>query len=913
MITSRLVAGQFLFLFFLPSTLLFALPFHCDLTETEVVLTSGGATFNIGRRGRWGWVRAGGERLHIYGRHAKLGNLNACSKERREFRLLVDTDERKVVASTIPITIEKEKTDKPTDKMKLEMSFEIRKDIPALLLTAGLSNLEEDGKTKVCLFSTSIIKNSGGGYETAKGKYVKKPRADVYLDKLLGRERWVYFGKVRLGFIVPDAFAYMSHSDHLSFAVGRHMVCKTNDKVSLQAVVVAAEDVNGFKSLTARIRASDLDVEKLQGMLSVGTWRRRLGLLGDRLRSIQAKSDSALHWKERTDKELRLFETEITGLTTDINTYTDREEIESVTRKVEARLGDFDFVVSAIGADSVTTSDYLCYVVDPLSSETIRPYAIPASQRRLSTDIKMVVCAGEYEPASFVIQPFFADVDDLKPEPTDLRGANGAIPRSNVDVRVVKCWYVGGEGEVTSYLCKKVFTPELLLKDDSLVKVDTRAKENYLALDFPDGRKYVCISKEKHDMPSVPGVAEFPVRDSPSLLPVHIPKGVNKQFWVTVKVPESASPGIYSGAIALNAKGVPVGELTLSIRVLPFRLARPYYISSIYYKGELTVSGKGKIGTKWASKNPAQYANEMANLFAHGVFNPTLYVRWRGFDEELIARTLAIRTEAGMGGQPLFTFGQTTPVCSTKRELEQLRADAKRYVDFCKSHGATEVYFYGKDEAKGQGLTDQRKSWEAIRAAGGKIFVAGYRKGAHQVHGKGGGNFELMGDIQDVLVCAGYPSKEEADRWHSVGHKILCYGNPQTGIEDPEIYRRNFGLLLWQQDYDGAMDHAYQVSYRHTWNDFDDSGFRDENMTFATADGVIDTIEWEGYREGVDDVRYLTTLIESLDRARRVGNGHKARAITSAEEYLRSLKTAPLKNLNTIRFRLMKHIMELER
>ena len=28
----------------------------------------------------------------------------------------------------------------------------------------------------------------------------------------------------------------------------------------------------------------------------------------------------------------------------------------------------------------------------------------------------------------------------------------------------------------------------------------------------------------------------------------------------------------------------------------------------------------------------------------------------------------------------------------------------------------------------------------------------------------------------------------------------------------------------------------------------------------AGVNGVIDTIAWEGYREGVDDVRYITTL-----------------------------------------------------
>ena len=36
-------------------------------------------------------------------------------------------------------------------------------------------------------------------------------------------------------------------------------------------------------------------------------------------------------------------------------------------------------------------------------------------------------------------------------------------------------------------------------------------------------------------------------------------------------------------------------------------------------------------------------------------------------------------------------------------------------------------------------------------------------------------------------------------------------------------------------------------------------------MRAKTVDGVIDTIAWEGYREGVDDVRYVTTLQKAIE------------------------------------------------
>jgi hypothetical protein len=82
-------------------------------------------------------------------------------------------------------------------------------------------------------------------------------------------------------------------------------------------------------------------------------------------------------------------------------------------------------------------------------------------------------------------------------------------------------------------------------------------------------------------------------------------------------------------------------------------------------------------------------------------------------------------------------------------------------------------------------------------------------------------------------------------------------------VENPEIYRKNFGFTLWNDGYDGAMDYAYQDTCGQSiWNDFDDINYRDHVFAYPTSNGVIDTIQWEGWREGVDDTRYLATLMK---------------------------------------------------
>ncbi len=64
-------------------------------------------------------------------------------------------------------------------------------------------------------------------------------------------------------------------------------------------------------------------------------------------------------------------------------------------------------------------------------------------------------------------------------------------------------------------------------------------------------------------------------------------------------------------------------------------------------------------------------------------------------------------------------------------------------------------------------------------------------------------------------------------------------------------------------------------------------------MTYPTADGVIDTVQWEGFREGIDDVRYVCALEAAIARAKldpaKVQEAARAEAwLQEAGERLRS-------------------------
>lgn len=514
------------------------------------------------------------------------------------------------------------------------------------------------------------------------------------------------------------------------------------------------------------------------------------------------------------------------------------------------------------------------YVVPAITNDQILPDT-DVSDSYLSDEISIFASPGEFEPASFVVHPE-GGIDDLQITASALTGPGGSIPSSNVDIKVLKVWYQAGilSIEPMSNKDTKILVPELLLNDDSLVKVENG--HNYVKM--LDG-SYVWVSEVKSETQTlrIP-VDEFSVRDADTLQPVDIPAGTNKQFWVTVKVPDAISSGTYTGDISLRSSSGAIGKIDLEVEVLPITLSESIVIQSLYTSDKIVSAWPdGSVGT---FRSPAQMRVVLQNMWDHGVTNPVCN---QAFDETLLGQYLTIRKDVGMGGQPLYFLNLQPNGYQDPAEVQEL-------LDFVQDYDVTDLYVFGEDEASGDELTAQISSWQAIRSTGAKIAVACSR-----------GAFELVGNLLDLAIVSGVPTSEEAAKWHGVGHLVGDYANPQSGKEEPETYRRNFGLLLWQQDYDVAMTWTYFYGYAHPWNDFDHPSHRDSAFTYPTVNGVIDTNAWEGYREGVDDLRYLSTLLDLID-ARELDRTVDTASADGFVSYLKNvnLKTMDLNYLRSV-------------
>src|SRR5690606_38667893 len=88
------------------------------------------------------------------------------------------------------------------------------------------------------------------------------------------------------------------------------------------------------------------------------------------------------------------------------------------------------------------------------------------------------------------------------------------------------------------------------------------------------------------------------------------------------------------------------------------------------------------------------------------------------------------------------------------------------------------------------------------------------------------------------------------------------------------------GLARYKANYDGSYNYKYfsqlhgslyERQKANVWNDFSSDAFRGFNMVMPTVGGPIDTIAWEGFREGIDDVRYATLLKQDAEKAIATG------------------------------------------
>jgi len=656
----------------------------------------------------------------------------------------------------------------------------------------------------------------------------------------------------------------------------------------------------------------------LAGPKDVGIWTDKIALFlfGEKGASIKVFVDNVnLEGKipEKAEYEkvannawesyLDRVNSDFTSMLTKLDGNVDSEKIDSISKDVELRgypspdeFSEIETIVRLLPENSIDYS-----VIDPISKDSNVLSKSDFSQNKV---VKLVAANNEFEPASFIIRNNSSKKVNIKYNGISWVGKNSIVSEA-MDLRYVKRWYqAAGAWDVHWKKNDKdaKIVPELLLKDPSLVKVDQLSEKNFLKINNNGNSKYIDISERKlfENEPYSHESANFYVEDSKKLLPIEISsEGGYQQYWLTLDS-NFVQPGEYEGNLVFKTNGEDL-LIPLEITVLPFDLAQPPIDYTIYYRGVLHPDDIGTISSEF--KNKQQLKAEMQNIKAHGINNIGVYQtlqskkNWSDFSSSTLHETmhnyLKIMREAGFDSKELLYLGSQTGVSQSEKaidgvlqNLEEINTPAKKY-DF------EQVYMYGTDEAAGEELLAQQKVWKAVRDKGGKIFVAG-----------SSGHIPMMGELTDLLIYYNEISKNDLDYMHQKGNKVFKYQDPQSGPENPLLFRYKRGLYLWQKGFDGVMDYAYQHSFGFIWNDFDHEKYRDHVFAYPTATGVIDTIAWEGYREGIDDLRYIATLKSILSE-------ENPEISAEASKYLDSLKNDEEIDLVSMRKKIISFIQKL--
>ncbi|QDU96996.1 hypothetical protein [Lignipirellula cremea] len=557
----------------------------------------------------------------------------------------------------------------------------------------------------------------------------------------------------------------------------------------------------------------------------------------------------------------------------------------------------------------------VCYDVPAISSIPRLPDELPEDGRP-STRLRVVAAQGEYEPASFVIAPR-ADVTSLVLKASALQGPGGTIPAANVDLKVVKVWYQGGTAWYSYFgdSNRRELTPELLLNDENLLRVDQKTEQNELRV----GGKYQSVSYPRSDENEAFNFYTEPVADSPTLQPIRLEKGHNKQIWITVHVPESAAGGVYQGKIELLADGKNIGAMELAVRVLPFALPMPktYYDLDLDYL--VTLYGTGVLDMCERLNIPQAEADQLqnaiyANLLKHNVFNcrsdlTLSYQKDRAKAIEKLKHELQLMKQAGFVMKPLLSRGWAYP--AGEKDLDEYKDRIDDLVDTLVGEvGHKDIYITSWDEAGVDRIKIMRERARYTTSKGIKLWVSTHA----------GRHFDLAGYAISYANHGGWPARENVATWHALGAKVGSYAGPHTGPENPDIFRRMEGLARYKAYYDGSFNYKYFMGLHPTlyqrqkanlWNDFMGGAFRPMNLVYPTKTGVIDTLAFEGFREGIDDVRYATKLKQEAARAIASGNVDAIYTGKKALIWLELLDDKTV-DLNAARMEMIEYILKIQ-
>ncbi|MCL5269396.1 MAG: hypothetical protein M1457_02315 [bacterium] len=459
------------------------------------------------------------------------------------------------------------------------------------------------------------------------------------------------------------------------------------------------------------------------------------------------------------------------------------------------------------------------------------PNSVPLADERV-TSLTVAAAPGEYEPAVLIVRGL-RDLKGVKVTAGPLAGKGGVLPADALEIR----------------------------------SVSFRTR---------DGQERWGLFNETviHDVPCI-----LEPRDTRD-----VAAGRNQPFWITVRVPESTAPGVYSGAVEVRIGSGTAARLPFALTVRPFRLPEPRGVMFAMYDARIDGS-------------PAWVDGKFADLRAHGmtgiaisgdsglamrIEGERVVIDWTG--RSPLERNLETCVRHGLLRPALWLMGgDVEKFCLSAGPLES-EAFARAWRDVIgqiaahgRERGWPEIIYQPIDEPfeKENNLALNRRLLELLKS------VPGVRTEGDGMNGKWSNFTPDFYKLTDVITLHDGPALDrhrpvDMPAWLAfrkqtrADNKRLWFYNIDYSAWHPEPLRYMTGFGLWKSGADGIIEWSYMAAVKEEQPAVAYGVPLPRMFRYPEAPGEPGgpAIGYEAIREGIDDYRYLLALREAVARVR---------------------------------------------
>ena len=376
-------------------------------------------------------------------------------------------------------------------------------------------------------------------------------------------------------------------------------------------------------------------------------------------------------------------------------------------------------------------------------------------------------------------------------------------------------------------------------------------------------------------------------------------KGKTKQFWITVKVPENMKAGIYRDNLVLtSANGKELVPVELEVR--------PFKLDSI---------GKNRtalFATRTVWKDKLGYEKVIREMGEHGL-NTLIIVEmindlmpWTiDADGKAVidpknpegVKLIQVMKEAGIKTLIIPTQPLVFEIFGRKHAEDNFIKIVSALMKLVKDNNGPELYFYGMDEVLSNMEWKYKMSvWEIklLKKLNARIWhVHLWYKTARPLQKE----LDVLSPYVDTF-CVRYNTRNlwYVDSWETIqeeaskrGKKVWSY-NADNALQFSQVGMKRFAYGWFFRTIGDKAEGQTMWEYHRIYGDpYSDLDYDHTDWAYVYPENKIYkggySLEYEATREGVDDLRYICTLENSIAAAKKRGIN-----TASAEKLLADLR-----------------------